>query len=353
LARPTEGYKLRWKRGVAYVRFTHEGERFSISTGDRDPSTASKHAAQIYARVISGRRAAPRALVVDGELDELVGDWLVDFDASHEKRTAREYLIVARAHWLTRWKRLNELTSAAISDYTRDALRRVQRVTVRKELSALRGFLVWCVERKLLLELPEIAPPPRAATGVRATTRKREPVPLSPADVERIVAELPTSSRGKPVRDFVVVLWETGLRPATVARLSSPEHYKPRANVLRVAREDDKGRFDRVLDLSPRAAAALTRRAREPGLLFGKVDCRVSLRIAAEAALGKRGKAVTVYDLRHARITSWLAASPNLPGVQYLAGHKNAATTSRYVHPSREAAREVIAASTPRRVARR
>jgi integrase len=191
--------------------------------------------------------------------------------------------------------------------------------------------------------MPAMPAIPFTVTGVRATGRKREPVPLSEGDVEKILLELPERSRARPVRDFVTLLWETGLRPVTIARLSVPEHYRARSKTLRVAREIDKGRFDRVLDLSPRAVAALSRHARG-GLMFGVVDCRVSLRDAAIRALGKaKGSRVTVYDFRHGRITGWLEDSPNLPGVQYLAGHKHASTTARYVHPSREAAREVLA----------
>lgn len=311
MARPAEGWKLKWPHGseVAHVRFTHLGIRYELSTGERDPERAAKEAATLYAETISGRRSRKRVIVSGAKLDELIAQWIEDFEADHDKRTAREYFFVARAHWLPRWSKLEEITDASIADYTRAALRRVQRVSVRKELSALRGFLSWCVEKRLLVSLPAIAPPTARVTGVRATMRKREPVPLTPADVERILEALPERSRALPVRDYVTVLWETGLRPATVARLSSPEHYRPRARTLRIARELDKGRFDRVLDLSARAIAALTRSASH-GPIFGRIDCRVSLRDAAIAALGKkRGEHVTVYDLRHARITAWLSDS--------------------------------------------
>ena len=38
-----------------YVRFTHEGRRFTLSTGERDSREAEAASKRIYAEVVSGR----------------------------------------------------------------------------------------------------------------------------------------------------------------------------------------------------------------------------------------------------------------------------------------------------------
>ena len=50
------------------------------------------------------------------------------------------------------------------------------------------------------------------------------------------------------------------------------------------------------------------------------------------------------YDFRHARGTLLCEQSSNLPGIAYLLGHVDVATTSRHdVHPSRRAAIATLA----------
>lgn len=80
------------------------------------------------------------------------------------------------------------------------------------------------------------------------------------------------------------------------------------------------------------------------GLIFGKHDYRDQLRKAAEAVLDpRRGATFTAYDLRHLRLTQ-LAEAGNILGVAFLAGHKRATTTDRYLRPSRRAAEATLAA---------
>ena len=60
-----------------------------------------------------------------------------------------------------------------------------------------------------------------------------------------------------------------------------------------------------------------------------------------QAALTEeRGRYLTPYDLKHARVTAWLDESANVLGVRFLTGTKLA--LDRYAHASRRAAESVI-----------
>jgi len=75
MARTPEGWHVYQdpRSGVHQARFTHEGRRYSVSTGERDPVPAAKEAARIYAEVVSGGRSPGKALIVPAgkALDEV------------------------------------------------------------------------------------------------------------------------------------------------------------------------------------------------------------------------------------------------------------------------------------------
>jgi hypothetical protein len=81
--------------------------------------------------------------------------------------------------------------------------------------------------------------------------------------------------------------------------------------------------------------------------LFGSHDYRHLLRGAASAAgIDEfRAKRISDYDFRHSRLTHLGQVSDNLSGVMFLAGHKQPATTARYLRPQKEAAAEVLRAA--------
>ena len=150
-----------------------------------------------------------------------------------------------------------------------------------------------------------------------------------------------------PVRDWYVVAWETALRPRTLAKLSAPDDYRRGATTLIIRDEADKSRFGRELPLSEAARAALDRVCPKEGLLFGDHDRRMLLRRAAKAAGidEYRVERISDYDFRHSRLTHLGQHSDNLAGVMYLAGHKQPATTARYLRPQKDAAAEVLRAA--------
>lgn len=240
-----------------------------------------------------------------------------------------------------------------IGDYSRARLLQVLKKTLRKELSALRGFLGWCVERGWLDKVPEFPKLPKKATGVRSGPHRAEPVEVTEGQVRRFLAKLPAwserSPRGEnqkrfPVRLYFEFLWETGLRPVTVATLSVPEHYLRGAKVLRITDASDKARFGRELPLSNRAAAILEELCPPSGPIFGRHSYRTYLWKAREAA--KMPQGFSTYDLRHGRATDLLEKSGgNLLGVAYLLGHKHTTTTDKYLKASVRHAESVLRSS--------
>jgi len=111
--------------------------------------------------------------------------------------------------------------------------------------------------------------------------------------------------------------------------------------------EVDKNRFGREVPLSEAARGALDQVCPDVGLLFGSHDYRRLLRQAAkEAGIDEyRAARISDYDLRHSRLTHLGQVSSNLSGVMFLAGHKQPATTARYLRPQKQAAAEVLDAA--------
>ena len=354
MGRRAEGWRLTFdKRTKIYgVRWTRDGVRAHVSTGTRDPEAAAREAARLYAASVSGRRRrssrASRA-----EVDQLGAEWLADSDQVLDPETQAKYEQYVRG-WSDFFGHLDQVTGPAIEDYWRARLRVVKRRTVIKQLYALNGFLRWCRARRHLDELPSYDMPPKSATGTPANGRPRvETVPLSRAEVERLLAELPEWSAraqrgGKRwrVRDQFTVAWETALRPATLAGLVAPGDYRKGAELLRIRDEVDKARFGREGPLTARAREALDRCAPAAGPILAWVASATAASYLREAARRarlpqERAGRLKPYDLRHARLTL-LAESGNLVGVAFLAGHKAITTTNRYVHAHARAAAEVL-----------
>jgi integrase len=358
MARRPEGYQVDEDGGIYYLRFTHPrtGIRHKVSLRTKDKEEAHRKAPEVYARLIAGVEVRPRAAVrLHLALLELCTRWLDSLEGQLAESTRDVYEDYAAAHWLTRWKWVHELTADNLNAYVRERLLHVTRGSVRKEASALRGLLAWLKEEKVIAEVPVFELPPKKA-GQRARKR-RVPVPLSVREVRAILAFLPEGSqrisrrkgpwRGLrfPLRDYATFLWETGLRPRTVECLEMPSSWRPGATMLLIDDEEDKARWGREVPLSRIALELLERHAQQEGAIWGRWDLRADLRAAARRAGldGARAAAISTYDLRHARINALSDAGATRSGVQLLAGHSDAATTERYLHPLQEQAREALA----------
>jgi integrase len=346
MARRAEGWKLHRdeRYGTWLVRFTHQGRRIHVSTGETDHGRALEAGARLFAESVSGRRA--QVGVTSVRFAQLAAKWLVSVEPELDHLTYRQYKMYCHTHFGPFFVWTDRLTDAGCRDYSSARLRKVSRSTVSRELAVLRRICEYGVERGMLEGVPTIKPLGKRVQGNRSI--KREPKALDPRDVERFLAALPEEGiRARDGKRAIVkarwiVAWETGLRPATLDALEAPHDYKPGSAVLVVRDEADKARFGRTLPLSPRAREALRSVCPDVGLIFGRHDHRAHFRAAAaEAGL----EHVTPYDLRHSRLTLWASRSTDLTAIGYLAGHKHATTTSRYVHQAQRGAEEVLRAA--------
>jgi len=241
------------------------------------------------------------------------------------------------------------LTEQTLAIYVRRRLGEVRAKSVRSELGALRRFVAWLAETDRIKRAPTVPRVKAGATGTPFKHRRRVRAPeLSPEEVDRFLAALPvTSDKGFWVRDRLVVAFETTLRTATLERIRAPENYAAGAETLILTDSDDKESYGRELPLTQRARDALSRCCPAEGIIFGpRSGLYKHVRKAAALALPAHKAAILcAQHLRSAGITHWLEVTANLPGVQELAGHKRAATTSLYSRRSTRAARAVIEAA--------
>jgi integrase len=359
MARRSEGWKL-WKddrTGLYHVRFSHEGQRYRIATGERDPGAASGAAARTYAEVISGRWTTKRAVALSGTtpFDEVAAVWLSDVESSLDPRTFKLYQnTYVGTHFAPFFETINRLTTVGVEDYIATRLRQVSRETLKKELSPLRRLARWAHARGYLAQLPEIETPGRRVLGTPVeSARKNVSLVFTADEVASILGHLPEyhsaprAPERYPVRARFVVAWETALRPQTLAQLRAPDDYRKGAEMLVIRDEADKNRFGRQLPLSVAAREALDSVCPTAGLIFGAHDFVMLLRRAAKAAGidAYRADRISDYDFRHSAATHLGRSSDNLPGVMYLLGHKQPATTARYMRPDSDAASEVLQAA--------
>jgi integrase len=360
LTRPTEDSN--W-----CARFSVKGRTTERSTGSRDPDEADAEAARLVASARAGElRTGGRAQRqgAAAALEEVVAEWLLYLETTHAERTREVWSDYAVSHFVPFFGTTEKLTVEGCAEYRRRRLGKVMAATVRHELTALRSLVAYCAlpDVGLLPEPIEIAGVPKRVTGKAHPVRRRSAAdPLSPSEVAAIIALLPEwgGRRGPkredlarkrtykaklfPIRARFVVGYETGLRPGTLDALSVPEHYEKGSAMLRLTDEADKQRWGRQVPLSKRARKALDAVCPDAGLIFGWHDYRPHLKAAAAKVLkGERAKRFAGSHLRSARITHLAESTQNLPGVQYLVGHKLISTTARYVKPSLRAALSVL-----------
>lgn len=356
MARKRQGWRIRQQSpgGIYTVRFTCDGRTVERSTGTSDAERAAREATRIYAHAIAHERPRPVKRLRAGAVDvaEVVAAWLISLTTTHDAGTIKTWKLYAKTHWLPFFEALHSVTSIQCGLYMRERLGKVRATTVRKELTALRSFVALAEEYGWLPKGVTVPSVPKRSTGTAHSKRRRSAaVELSPVEVDAILAALPEWSTSRkvakfPIRARFIVAYETGLRPELIDALSAPMHYRKRQASVRITVELDKGRWARDVPLSARARTALDAVCPKQGVIFGKHDYREHIRAAAAAAMPAdpgRAERFCGAHLRSARVTHLLEQpGANLPGVQFLVGHKSTATTSRYVRPSARAARDVL-----------
>jgi site-specific recombinase XerD len=346
MARQAEGWKLVLPRGrTTYcVRFRWQGVRHFLGTGRADLSEASAEAARLYAETVSGRKVEQQ---VSGDLDRTVAEFVAHYAATHTGGTADTVEMYFAAHFTPFFRSVERFTAPMYADYIALRIGEVTRVTLRKELSALRQFREWLGTRGVhVAEVPRLAK--QGHPGVRhKNARKQKATIIRPAEAKRILLAMPLRSRrtGAWVRPLFTVLWETGLRPITVLRLEAGIHYTRGARKLFVSREIDKEQFERHVPLTDAARRALDRAFPKSGegRLFHAAE--ESLRFSLAAAVAQAGltaRKIGVYDFKHSRISHDANGGLPLAGIAHLVGHTNISTTARYVTTGEDAARAVL-----------
>ena len=351
MGRRSEGWTIRKAKGSPYysARFTTpEGRRIERSTACKRKAEASKEAARIYAEAVSGGgrqgEVGPEAV----SLIEIIPEWAVHLEVLGKSEswvdTCETY---AAAHWIPRWPTLDMINDKSVQAYIATRLRAknkrgkpISHLTVRKELSALNTFLRWCAQQGHWS-----GPLPRWESPVGQSDY--QPVCLTREQVETILEHLPHRDQGHglPAWEWYTVMWATSFRKGTMARLKWSD-IDLEAGVINVRASTDKKRNARAVPLTPAALEVLDDMGPGVGLVFGEIDFRGTLRAAAKAAglppeLVKRLTAN--HSIRHARLTDLASRSKNLAAVMHMAGHRDLASTQRYVHGSLEGARDLLA----------
>lgn len=359
MGRPSKGVQVKPKRGWAYAHFTWDHYEHRIPLGiwigkgatSEQKRQASEAATRAYAQVVSGERRPVRrkpGKLLD--LADMLDLWIDSKRPALDVETVPAVENYAR-RYVDFFGSLDQITEATGEAFGLARLGQVLRKTVNRELSYLREFLRWVKRQGALAVLPHIPRLPPKAQGVRAGKHRAVPVHVTPEQVAAILALLPEESktidgRKWPLRERYRFMWETALRPATLSRISVPDHWRPGSRILELTNEDDKARWGREVDLSDEAVAILERVAPERGLIFGAHKYYKAIKKAAIAVLGPvKGSKFAPYDFRHGRAKSVLDAGGPIRGVSYMLGHKLVSTTDKYLKPDQSAGREALKAA--------
>jgi integrase len=321
------------------------------------------------------------------DLQPLFDGWLADKVGTLAANTIETWRSYTKAHWLPFFVDASGLTYDRFAEYMRMRLGHVLKVTVKKERTALKGFLEWSLRYGGLTPPPHADPRPtnpeareqwagdvvsswvpklpKRGLGTNYKHRRRVgSFDITPEQAKAILRELPEWSTSRrvgrfPVRARFILAYETSLRPSTLDRLRAPKHYRIGSDELQLSPEIDKARFGREVPLSKRARRVLDyllrtyeRETGKPfeGLIFGAHDYRQHLKKAAARALPpQKAEKWAGSHLRAHRITHLLENGANVPGVQWLAGHKQLATTSKYSKASERAAVSALEKALPKK----
>ena len=341
MARKAEGPTLQRdpRTGKLIAQFRIAGRKFRRSTGCTDKAEAKVEAHRIYQEEVA---RATRKVSGNPILAELFDQWLDDIDGTVSERywttQARRAAVLAE-----RFHSLSDVTPKAVRDFIKERLKEVTATTVRRDLVPLRECLRWAFDEGRIEEPVFIPLPKKRARGTRALDTRR--VGLTDTQVESLLRLLPERTRsGHPIRALFTVAWDTGLRHDGIFRLEAGRHFRTGRRILHVTKDIDKNGYERDLPLTDRAYEALAAQGVEVGPIFQRWDYRKPLRTAAKA-LGLDPddlNSLDMRDFRHAATDDGARKSGHLSGLAYMAGHTDKHTTSRYIHPQIDDAREVL-----------
>jgi integrase/recombinase XerD len=227
--------------------------------------------------------------------------------------------------------------------------------TVARKVAAVRAFLHFLVSENILSEDP-------SADLESPSVTKRLPRPISPEDIEKLLAAPDTEKSDRGIRDkaLLELLYATGMRATEVVSLDVNDVNLASSTVRCLG----KGEKERIIPIYPSAADALEvylekgRQAlikdQEEKALFvnhrGERLTRQGLWLIIKRYVKQIGISdqVTPHTLRHSFATHMLDGGADLRNVQKLLGHANMSTTQVYTQVSNKHLREVYDDSHPR-----
>lgn len=387
-------YYLRSRDGRAVLEYrTPSGQRKKALNLPYDPASSSpaecraaREAAEAtYRELTAGRVVEEHARIkTENKLSEVYALYLERWTPpahapENERRRLQDALVVRRAYgrsiseWASggaqrpdgtpRWKDRRTpferlVANDGPSSFLEWRLTQVTRKSMRKEKSNLVQFLNWAKAHGYLATVPAVELP--TGSGTKALVNGRGVhIPLPPDLQQRIIAVLPEwSSRSARnggerflVRPFFDLMGMTGLREATLSRLQVPRNWKRGKKSLALDNADDKAKYGREIPLISAAIELLEKYAPESGHIFGHHDFRKHLKAAAGIVFKdepEKARLFGGYHFRHG-VGTWLAKR-SVTGTSYVMGHKDLGTTSVYVHPEEEEARELLAGAEPERL---
>lgn len=236
--------------------------------------------------------------------------------------------------------RLQETDLHAFVDYLRTS-RHMSASTVNCAISAIRSFWSFILEkrwhkRNITGELRTyyVPPPPR-------------PKGLSPEEVRRLISSVNLNAAHGP-RDLAVLqlLIQCGLRVNELTRLSVDDVILHKSSG-RIKVRDEKTRSDRFVPLNASVRLALRGYLETCGevsgdspLFMSQKRKRISIKTVQHMIKGylcAAGRSdMSARDLRHHFALALYSTQKNLAIVQRLLGHRNIATTVRYIQPTEE-----------------
>lgn len=379
MARRAPPYRIFARAGVAWIDvrsipgFERVRETLGVPYGDwarrRASREAQEAAANFFRELVAGRTVTQTDRVLTAQTDEeLVALWLGAIETDRNRKSVQTKRTYGRtwhaffsdeARWNDKRTPLERMVAdAGPEDYAIGRLSDVLRKTVRKELTDMFAFFHWAKLRKHIAAIPPRPTLPKGEPGKRSGPQRALPVHVDPAEARAIIDVLPEWSdaarskrenfhaRAFRVRDPNDFMWETTLRPSTIARLSVPENWTRGSKTLVLRDADDKALYGRSLTLTARAQAILERSAPKAGLIFGEHRYDDYIKAAALKVL-PREKALRFarYDFRHGRINNLLELTGNMLGVAYQAGHTQLTTTNSYLRAQRRQGDAVISAA--------
>lgn len=250
------------------------------------------------------------------------------------RRDLRRFAAFCEQQRLGTWEQVGQ---SHIMDYLAERHRqKISSLSLRRELSAIRGFLGFLLKNDQLRLNP--------AKGLRAPKApKKLPKPL---DVDQLAGMLEVGQENNlEIRDVAMweLLYSSGLRLSELTSLDLADMDIDSGNVFI---REGKGKRSRYLPVGSKACTALGlwlqarpgyAKTTEKALFVSRLGQRISPRSVQQRLQRwcvKQGMETHVHPhmLRHSFASHMLEGSGDLRAVQELLGHANIATTQIYTH---------------------